>query len=190
LVYQNFEGVTAYNFNPDYSVNAVSTQSERQLKSAGSFIPHFRYRYYITDDRTPLTGTNSSQKAKTLEFMIGAGYYHTFVLKKNFYFALGATPSFGVNFLHLTTRLPSGYDHTKQTNALFRIDGQAGLGYNGERFFAGVYSKLSTESYNQQRTSAVTSSSRIAYQVFIGYRLKAPKFLQENVQKAMNLIKL
>lgn len=190
LLYKNFEGITAYNFNPDYSVNAVSSQSERQLKSAGSFIPHFLYRYYIIDDRTPLTGTNTSQKAKTLEFLIGAGYYHTFVLKQNFYFALGLTPAFGVNFLNLTTRFPTGYVHTKQTNTIFRLDGQAGLGYNGERFFAGVYSKLSTESYNQQKTSAVTSDARVAYQIFVGYRLKAPKFLQQNVQRAMDLIKL
>lgn len=190
LVYQNFEGKTAYNFNTDYSVNAVSTQSERQLRSAGSFIPHFQYRYYIIDDKTPLTGTTTTQKTKTWELLLGTGYNHTLVLNKNCYLALGITPSFGLNFLSLTTRFPSGYVHTHQTNAIFRIDAQAGLGYNGERFFAGIYSKMATESYNQQHSNAVTSNSRLAFQVFIGYRLKAPKFLQEQVQKALDLIKL
>lgn len=190
LVYQNFEGKTAYNFNPDYSVNAISSQSERQLRSAGSFIPHFQYRYYIIDDKTALTGTNTTQKSKTWELLLGAGYNYTFVLKKNFYLAMGLTPSFGLNFINLTTRFPTGYVHTNQTNAIFRIDGQAGLGFNGERFFAGVYSKLATESYNQQHTNAVTSNSRLAFQVFVGYRLKAPKFLQEQVQKSLDLIKL
>jgi hypothetical protein len=39
LVYTGYEGQTAYKLNENFSLPALSTQAERQLKSAGSLIP-------------------------------------------------------------------------------------------------------------------------------------------------------
>ncbi len=75
LVYKKFQGVTGYSFNSKFSVKSLTTQTERQLKSAGSFIPLVVYRYYIVDDRTLLTPTSTSQRSNNFKFAISAGYH-------------------------------------------------------------------------------------------------------------------
>jgi hypothetical protein len=186
LVYTKYEGITAYNFNPNFSVNAIATQSARQLKSAGSFMPHALYRYYITDDQTTLTGNMHSQMAKNFEFLVGAGYYYNYVLKSSFYIALGLTPSAGIVFTNLATRSVDETIKTKQQNAIFRIDGRAGLGYNGLRFFTGAYMKIAGSSFKQGNTTVITNDDRVVFQAFIGYRLNAPKWMRENVDAVSN----
>lgn len=188
LVYKNFQVSTGYKFNPNYSLNAVATQTERQLKSAGSFMPDLMVRYYIIDDQTPLTGTNSSQKSNNVEVMLGAGYYHTFVFAKNFYAALGLTPNAGMVFTKLTTRMPDETIETNSESFIFRLDGRAGAGYNGPRFFAGIYGRAHWASFQQEGVSVINHDNRITLQAFIGYRLNAPKWMRENVDKAEALI--
>jgi len=51
LMVTNFRGLTGYSFNSKFSVKSLTTQTERQLKSAGSFIPIAGYRYYIVDNQ-------------------------------------------------------------------------------------------------------------------------------------------
>lgn len=188
LVYLNFQGITAYNFNSNFSVNAVTTQSERQVRSAGSFIPHLLYRYYLIDDRTKLTGTNSSQKAGNWEVVLGAGYYHNFVLHKNWYLSMGITPGAGFIFTKLSTRLPTETVHTKQNNAVFRLDGRAGLGYNGKRFFTGLTMKFSESKFQQQNTSVSNRDQAVSWQLFVGYRFTTPKWLKAGVDRAMGVV--
>lgn len=189
LEFKNFQGSTAYKFNRNFSLNAVASQTERQLKSAGSFMPALLYRYYLIDNKTPQTTTGSSQKSNNFEVILGAGYYHTFVLKHNFYFSLGAAPGIGVVFTKLTTRYPAGEEEvTHQKNNIFRIDGRAGAGYNGERFFTGIYSKVTASSFNQQNTSVINQDARVVIQGFIGYRLNAPKWMRDKVQTVEKMV--
>jgi hypothetical protein len=77
---------------------------------------------------------------------------------------------------------------TKQQNAIFRVDGRAGIGYNGRRFFTGAYMKIAGSSYKQGNTSVVTDNDRVVFQGFVGYRLNAPKWLQNNVTAVGNKI--
>lgn len=188
LQYRYFQGSTAYKFNPNFSINALTTQTERQLKSAGSFMPYLLYRYQIIDDKTPLSGTNTSQKSNTFEIITAAGYAHTFVLNRQFYISLGGSAGVGLVSTHLKTRTASQTISTKQNNAIVRMDGNAGLGYNGQRFFSGIYLRLTSAAYNQQNTSAVSHEGSFSGQVFIGYRLHAPRWLKEKVDNASQLI--
>ncbi|MBZ5855627.1 DUF4421 family protein [Flavihumibacter profundi] len=189
LVYNQYQGTTAYNFNPKFSVSAVTSQTQRQLKSAGSFIPILRYRYYIVDDRSTPQSGRSTQKTNNFEIILGAGYYHTFVIRNNFYFSLGLTPGAGFVYTRLTTRYPSGDVSTDQRNAIFRLDGWTGLGYNGQRFFTGFYMQFSGSSFNQEHTSAISENSKVAIQGFVGYRLNAPKWMKEKVESVNNIIR-
>lgn len=184
LVNTLYQGVTAYNFNNRFSVNAIATQTERQLRSTGTFIPTLLYRYQIIDDKTVLTSINSSQKSNSFEILLGAGYYYNFVFGKGFYLALGATPGFGYIYSKLTTRYLTEHFTTRQSNVIFRVDGNAGAGFNGKRFFAGAYFRYSGASFNQQRTTAVSKEANLSGQVFAGYRLQAPKWLASNVDAA------
>lgn len=185
---KTFSGITAYKFNPNYSINAVVTQTERQIKSAGSFIPHLLYRYYIIENKVEISAGGSSQKSNNFEVVLGAGYYHTFVLKNDFYISLGATPGVGTVLTKLTTRFATEETVTNQRNAILRLDSRAGAGYNGRRFFAGVYTKFSSASVKQQKTSVINQDNRISVQGFLGYRLNAPKWMKDNVDHVGRII--
>ncbi|MCF1716030.1 DUF4421 domain-containing protein [Flavihumibacter sp. RY-1] len=183
LQYRSFQGMTGYKFNRNFSLNALATQSERQLKSAGSFIPQLLYRYYTIDDKTKLVNPGqTSQRSNNLELVLGAGYYHNFVLKGNFYFALGVTPGAGILFMNLTTRSGNGERiKTRQQDFIFRLDSRAGIGYNGERFFGGLYATAFTSSYRQENTQVVNGNARIVFKLFAGYRIPAPRVIKERV---------
>lgn len=183
LVYTGYYGHTAYKFNQKFSFNALSAQTERQLKSAGTFMPQFSYNYYIVDDKTPLTGLNSSQKSNNLELLLSIGYYHTFVIQKKFYIAAGIMPGAGLITTKLLTRMPSGNYTSHYTNAIYRLEGTVALGYDAERFFIGTQFVGSIAGYNQQKQSNVVISDRLTYQVFAGYRFKAPNFLKNIMDK-------
>jgi hypothetical protein len=183
LVFTQYQGATAYKFNKDFSINAIVSQSERQLESAGTFIPQLSYRYYITDDRTPLTPTSSSQKAKNLEILAGAGYYYNFVWKSSFYLAGGITPSAGVLITRVAIRSRNDDELFSQQNFVLRADGRIGVGYNGKRFFTGVYARYQRSRFRQQGTQVKTGDDRVMMHLSVGFRMKAPDVLRNAVDR-------
>lgn len=187
LVFWQVQGITSYNFNPGFSVNAVTTQSERQLKSAGSFIAHFLYRYYKVENQEALAAGATMQKSGNIELLLGAGYYYTFAFKDGFYISAGLAPGAGYILTKLTTRTTTDQIVSTQSNFVFRAQGQAGLGYNGHRFFAGLYSNGSIASFRQQNTTAINDETLIHFKLFAGYRLKAPAWLRDQADKLQKL---
>lgn len=184
LRHTNYEGITAYKFNPNYSLNAAATQSERQMRSAGTFMPLLLYRYYILDDMTTPTGSRTVFKSNNFEMLAGAGYYHTFVMKRSFYLAMGATPSAGFITTRFFARTASQTTESTASNFIFRWDLRGGIGYNGERFFAGAYLRAFGATNKQfAGSSVINTNTRTAVQLFLGYRLNAPKWLKKNVEK-------
>ena len=121
LFYREWGGFLSYKANPRFSLRALTTQTERQRKSAGSFFPALSGRYYIMDDRTELNGTNSSQRSDNVELMLSPGYYHTFVMKRDFYVGLGTYSGIGMLHTDLTTRTPGGEFRSRQDNPIFRV---------------------------------------------------------------------
>jgi Domain of unknown function (DUF4421) len=184
LVYTNFQGVTAYSFNKRFSVNAVVAQTERQIKSAGSFIPLLLYRYYITDDQSPVISV--TQQSTNFEMLAGVGYQHTFVFKEC-YLSLGLTPAYGYIFTTLTSRSGTGNVVSHSNTPAIRIDGRVGLGYNGRRFFAGAYTAAFSTVNRQQNTTIINEDNRAVIKAFIGYRLKAPALLVKKMDQLDSL---
>lgn len=181
LVFKQYQGATAYNFNPSFSINAIVTQSERQLKSAGTFIPQLAYRYFISDDRTPLEPGVVTQKAKNFEILLGAGYYYNLVLREKIYLAGGITPAIGSISARITNRSEDGSFSGHQSNVIFRADARIGAGYNGRRFFAGAYMRYQTSRFRQRHTSVTTGDDRLTIHVSTGLRLNAPPWLKKSV---------
>lgn len=180
LVITNFQGTTGYSFNPAFSVKSLTTQTERQIKSAGSFIPLVGYRYYIVNNTDP--NASSSQKSNNLEFSIAAGYHYTIVIKKNVYFSAGLTPGIGIVSTKLTTRFSGSPDIvTKSHSPLIRYDARVATGFNGRAFFAGGIMNLTGSSFEQEGTTAINSDTRITYQIFVGCRINAPKKLRNGM---------
>jgi len=185
LQYNSYRGQTAYKFNKNFSFNALSSQTERQVKSAGTLMPALLYNYYIVDDKTSLTGTNSSQKSNNFETIISLSYFYSLVVKSNFYISGGAGAGAGMIFTKLLTRMPSGEVTTKQSHGISRFAVFGAAGYDAKRFFVGGQLMKSTKSYNQKGESTiVTVNDRLVYQLFTGYRFNAPKFLKSSLDKA------
>ena len=174
LVYKQFLGATAYSFNKDFSVKAITTHSERQLKSAGSFIPLFTYNYYISDDRSVPSPGNATQKAKSLELLLGPGYYYTWVMNKKFYASLGLTALGGMVFTKIQNRAGRQITEGFQRNGAWRLDGNLGIGYNSRRFFAGMYVRALATRFRQQHTPVVNTNGRAMGFLSVGYRFNAP----------------
>lgn len=187
LVLTQYQGVTAYKFNNQYSLSAITFQTERQLRSAGSFIPQLRYRYYINDDQSTPLPNGFTQKGHNLEIIAGAGYHYTFVGRERFYLSLGLTPGIGYLYARIITRNATQTAKGDQHDLVWRLDARAGAGYNGYRFFAGFYTNLAASSFNQQHSSVNTENNRTAYQLFMGYRLRAPRRIAAFVQKPLSL---
>lgn len=180
-----WEGTTGYNTNPRHSLPATTSQTERQLKSAGSFIPRIAYKYDIIDNRTvPIT--TFTQKTQNIQLLLGAGYQHTFVIKKLWYILGGFTPSFGYIFYKGTTRTPTGNSSFNSRGPVYQWDGKFGAGYNGHRFFAGSYLTANSAKYAQGLTTAVNQEVSIFFQLFAGIRLTAPRFINQKIEKVFH----
>lgn len=184
LVYKVYQGQTAYKFNKKFSFNAVSAQTERQIRSAGTFMPGLNYRYYILDDRTPLHANNQTQKTNNLELLLSASYYYTYVLKQRWYISAGLAPGAGITFSQLYSRTQPATIRTSSSNAIYKLDTDLGLGYNGERLFAGVQVQGSAITFGTKDPTVVSQNEKSFYQVFVGYRFAAPKFFKKMLDKA------
>jgi hypothetical protein len=180
LDYRGFSFSSGYNNNERFSLRSLASQTERQLKRAGSFIPVFDGRYYLVDDKSASIDT---QKSKNIELSIGPGYAYTFVAKEKFYLSLGGAASLGYIHTWLTTRTADGNWESNQDNLIFRWDGKSGIGYNGSRFYSGAYATISGARYRQENTTAMNFETRVFYHIFVGIRLKSPKFLDRLTSK-------
>lgn len=174
LIYRGIRGQTTYKCNPQFSIKALTVQSERQLKSAGSFMPMLYYHYFFIDDRTPLTINNSTFKTKNLELLLSMSYLHTFVFHQSYYVSLGVIPGAGWMFTNNTIRYPDDTIRENQQNMIFRFKGRFAMGYNARCFFAGAYVIAATSSYVQNNASAIIGNDQISYQIFAGYRFNKP----------------
>lgn len=132
----NYKGITRYRFNENYSIKAITTQTEIQRKSAGTFMPSLNYSY------NRLVNGATNQKLNTLNFILSAGYLHTFVINKKIYASIGASPGAGVDFNTIKVKTDSGEIKDKDTNYTLNFDGHLGLGYNSSRWFGGAYFRM------------------------------------------------
>jgi len=169
---RTFRGVTSYKFNDNFSIRSIINQSEIQRKSAGSFIPSFNYDYF------KMSGSSSLQKFESVNLILSAAYYYTFVIKKNWYFNLSAAPGMGVAFNNLFG--DDGENSSNWSSAIiFDLKSLVGFGYNSDSFFGGI-SYLGSAT-NQDKNSAIKFGSiRGVFNVFFGYRFKSPKFVDKS----------
>jgi hypothetical protein len=185
LHYSGFTMSSGYIHNSKFSFRHLISQTERQLKSVGSFIPVLDIDYYVIDDKSSDINT---QKSNNIELGIGPGYAYTFVFKEKLYFSVGGYTSFGYLKTKLKTRTDVGDIITNQDNFIFRWDAKTGFGYNTNRFYTGLYSTISGERYKQENTTVVNSRTRIYYHFFVGYRFDPPKFFEKFVSRLKKTI--
>lgn len=181
LKYTGFEGSSGYSFNPRLSLRALSSQTDRQLKSAGSFIILSKYRYYIMNDKSEASPKHTTQRADNLEINIGIGYNYVFVIRKYFYASLGLTPYIGYLHSHIKTDYYTHIEYGNQNNRIIGWDSRFALGYNGRTFFAGCNLNAGGESFHQQNTPVYDDGAQVTYQIFVGFRFNPLKLMKDQV---------
>ncbi len=173
-------GSALYKTNPNYSVRAIQYQTEAQRKTASSLLPGIAYNYYVIDNKSQ--SASSSQKSNNLILLAQLDYYATLVLHKKWYATLGVGTGVGFYYTWLLTRQASGNIESTNSNGMVRGFLNAGLGYNGTRFFSGA-ELLYYQSFTKQQNNIEMVFTRTAYQIFIGYRFNAPRFLKNGFDK-------
>lgn len=131
-----------------FSYRAANISTERQLKSAGSWIALGGfYLQTISADRPFLENLPAvpqppgipnayyATSVRQYNFSLGGGYTHSFVVRKKFFFNATALPAFVISTYQVPT--VDGREVVRgQLN--YRLTLRAALGYNGDRYFGGV----------------------------------------------------
>lgn len=185
LAYRGVSLTGGYIRNSKFSMRSLTSQTERQLKSTGSFIPVLNADYYVVDDRSDALST---QKSNNMEVNMGPGYAYTWVLKERYYASLGVFGAAGYLHTKLTTRTPSGDIISNQNNFVLRGDCKVGIGYNGSRFYSGLFTSVTGTKYRQENTNARNTGTRVFYHLVVGMRFDAPEFLKKGVYKLKHAI--
>ena len=182
-------GATSYKINKNFSLKAVRTQTELQKRSAGSFMPSLLYSYYFIDNNSDDPNQQSSQKSHNFDVLASIWYMHTFVIKKVFYISLGLAPSGGYSYTWFDTRMGNEHEINHYHEPVFKLNEQAGIGVNLNRFFTGAVLIASQTMENQGDNPIREQYRYMTFNVFIGYRFGAPKFLRRTFDKIEGIIK-
>src|SRR6185312_1329076 len=187
IIFRSFSGQTAYKFNDNFSFNAINSQTERQVKSAGTFLPSVSYEHFVVKDPTSLPGQTSSQKSKTLQVVFSPGYYYTFVTPTHLYASAGVSPGIGFSRTKLLTRESSGDAGTIYKRTVYQVGSVLTFGYDSRRFFTGIQITTGAYGYSHSNSDYAILPQRSSGSLFIGYRFNAPKKLTAAMDKAEKL---
>lgn len=190
LVYNGYYGQTAYSFNKNFSFNALSEQTERQVKSAGTFRPALSYNYDHVENKIILTAQDSSQMSQNFQALLSAGYFHTFVFKNNFYFSIGLNPGIGIISTKFYNRYPTLTIKTNYVNIIYQSEATCAFGFNANKFFIGSQLTATNSMYNQHNISTIITTKSFIYQVFAGYRFGEIKFIKNALSKVEEKMRL
>jgi hypothetical protein len=172
-------GSVLYKLNPNYSLLAVQTQTEAQRKSAVTLMPGLGYNYMNVDN--DFANSTSAQKSSTVMLLANINANGTLVIHRNWYLTAGARFGFGGYYMWLTTKTIDGVYESTLTDRVVRGRVHAGIGFNSQRFISGgelIYQR----SFGEQGGGAITLDyTRLAFQLFVGYRFNAPRFLQKTL---------
>ncbi len=180
-------GLTGYRFNTNYSLNAIHSQTQAQLRSAGSLIPILSYDYYAIDNQSDETPSANSQLTRNLRVIANLGYGYTYVFAKKFYLSVHLAPGIGYQHTWLLSRLQGDEVKSQLNNLVLRLQEQVGAGFQGNRFFAGAEINLYQMKQTQKNTSMQLQTKGVYFQVFAGYRLKAPAIIKKTVDQTKGL---
>jgi len=188
-------GSSLFKFNDEYSIKAVESNTEIQLKSAGTFLPSINYSLYnitgidkIKNDQGDIIEREVYQEYNGINIILNAGYHYTFVLHKYWYVNIFANPGVGIDFYKTTFISPNEiYKRSFNEPFLFFGTGVA-AGYNGKKYFFGLEydTQISSEKFDDSNIQLQPSKN--SFHVFIGYRFKAPKTISKPIDDIENKI--
>jgi len=179
-------GVTwSYIFNnKKFSLRAASNYAERQLKSAGSFVLFTSIGGFKTSGDSAILGDvyrdyygvdSKIVQIKSTALSIMPGYTYSFVYKG---FFINATLAIGPAHNWLSYSAEDG-STTKDIEFRANFVGRVALGYNGDRFLAGM--SFASQTGNAKFDSVQLQSSRGTFKILFGYRFREVGFLKRRL---------
>ena len=174
---------TSYIFNPRFSLKSITSFTEWQKKSAGSFIPTFIYDYQKTSFQTELL----SSKQNDYDLSLGTGYFYNFIIHKRFYIAPNLTTAFGVKFTDTKSTDSGVQSDDKNTYFLTTLKGGLRMGYNTERILFGLNYNFDSSFYNETKNQLIADDKGFLL-LYFGYRFGAPNFISKPVNKVNDKI--
>jgi Domain of unknown function (DUF4421) len=179
-----------YSFNKNFSLRSAYNFSERQRRSAGSFILTGTLNFYNLKGDSAVYGKNyysqfgaatAFTKLEMNTFSVSPGYTYTVVVK-NFFIngALSIGPA-----LHWMDYQVAGKDFGGSLLNGF-VDLRLGIGYNGKRFFTGVNFVIQSRSAKFEGIQFVNSSN--TFKLLFGYRFKEFGILKKKAADLLPII--
>jgi hypothetical protein len=180
-------GKTFYIVNNNFSYRAFESQTERQMRNAGSIIPSFSYYYNKLDTNKISDAEINLNQIKSYDAFLQVGYMYNFVLDTKWFATAGVHPGIGVNRSDsfYTKQINNSESITRSTNINYNIDIDAAIGYNNKNFFGGTKFNYKNFEYNNKSSTELINSKTILT-FYVGYRFdevkpvkKAFEFLED-----------
>jgi hypothetical protein len=188
-------GSSHYKFNDNYSVKAIESNTEIQLKSAGTFLAGIDYALYFlkgADDvkleDQVITNRDLYSEYSGFSPIFNAGYHYTFVIHKYWYANAYANPGLGIDFYN--TKFYNNNESTSSASTTMFLTFKTGIsaGYNGEQIYYGGEYNYGINSEKYDIDDAVLQPIKNSFHLFFGYRFKAPKQLRKPVEYIENKV--
>ena len=176
---------TAYVFNKDFSLKSITSFTEWQQKSTGTFIPIFRYEYDVNS--TEIFGEKIHEDS--FNFRLGFGYFHNFIVAKNIYIAPNLTPSIGIRLAkNVNTHTDNSKTIDNETSYPKFLEGGLKAGYNSDRIiFGGGYNF--NVNWTNSDVQSLTINNQGYLHFYFGYRFGPPQFLSKTVKTIEEKVK-
>ncbi len=184
-------GSSHYKFNNNYSVKAIESNTEIQLKSTGTFLLGLNYTFYdvagtnkVKFEIDEIINKTTYNEYNGFAAIVNGGYTYTFVLHSYWYVNIRANPGIGFDFYETTYYSEDESEKNKNNTVFFALSSGVAAGYNGKKYFFGVEFKhtVNSEKFNEDNINLQPIKN--SFHVFIGYRFKAPK----QIRKPIDLI--
>jgi len=182
---ETFGMSTSYVFNSKFSLKSISSFTEWQKYSAGSFIPTFSYEY----SRSSFDQNNINSKEDNFNFRLGLSYFYNFIFKEKFYIAPNLTPSIGIRFSKDNAIENNIKSVEKETYFTRFLEGGIKVGYNSDNILFGASFNFNANWYNEDSKNRI-ENDKIYGLLYFGYRFDAPNFVAKPIEKAEEKIKM
>jgi len=184
-------GSSHYKFNNNYSVKAIESNTEIQLKSTGTFLLGLNYTFYDVAGTNKVKIENEEIINKTtyneyngFSAILNGGYHYTYIIHSYWYVNIRANPGVGFDFYETTFYSESDSEKNKNNTVFFGLSSSVAAGFNGRKYYFGVEFKhtVNSEKFNEDTINLQPIKNN--FHVYVGYRFKAPK----QIRKPIDLI--
>ena len=184
-----FSVMVRYNTNQKFSTAALAGGTQIQRRSAWTVLPTFQFATYNFHNDSKNTGVQNENTYSTdLNLIVPMAV--TIVISTKFSTSLGAGPSLGVDFFKSVSLNDSNkVELTKGTKFTSGYSLQTSVNYHTNRFFAGFESRVRGYGHKIEDISRLNKQYSY-FQVFIGWRLRAPGFAKNLLTGSMRYLPL